>query len=107
MASRIFPYQVREVRRLWGDGCRSRRRIARRLGISREVVNQIVSGTFVLQMSVDEEPDMPMPDCEGSPVRCPGCGGKVFLPCRLCQLRELKREQLAKRRQHETFRRAA
>jgi len=32
----------------------------------------------------------------GPPVRCPGCGGRVYPPCRLCRMRRIKEEEQRK-----------
>ena len=95
----IEPSVVEEVRRLLAEGKLSQRKIARHIGISRATVGAIASG---------KRPDYtPRPRSEddlyqpsGPPARCPGCGGVVYLPCRLCHVRETKRkeEQQARRR---------
>jgi hypothetical protein len=81
----LSPAKVEEVRRLLARGNVSQRKIARLLDVSRGSVNAIASG---------KRPDYPVkePDeddlrCWLPPVRCSGCGGMVYAPCRLCRVR--------------------
>lgn len=76
---------VAEVRRLVAEGQLSQRQIAARVGVSRGTVLAIAAGRRVDRPS-------PLPEDDASPhggpfVRCPGCGGRVRMPCRLCRLR--------------------
>lgn len=89
---------VDEIRRMLAGGAHSQRQIARMTGVSRATVGAIASGV---------RPDYPLrpPGDEflmghecGTPKRCPGCGGRVFLPCRLCYVRRLKHNDVARRR---------
>ena len=81
-----------KVRHLLASGELSRSRIALLTCVSRATVRRIASG---------KRPGF-RPDAEGGydvadvgqdvadvgPLRrCPGCGGQVFLPCRLCRVR--------------------
>jgi hypothetical protein len=86
----LSPAKVEEVRRLLARGNVSQREIARELDISRGSVNAIASG---------RRPDYPVKEldeddirCWLPPVRCSGCGGMVYAPCRLCRVRAAKRE---------------
>lgn len=79
---------VEEIKRLLAKGELSQRAIARLTGISRGTVNAIAQGKrrqprCVKQADDDEEEDTP----SGPPQRCPGCGGFVYMPCRLCKVR--------------------
>jgi Helix-turn-helix len=81
----LSPAKVEEVRRLLVRGNVSQRQIAKLLGVSRGSVNAIASG---------KRPDYPVREldeddirCWLPPVRCNGCGGMVYAPCRLCRLR--------------------
>jgi hypothetical protein len=81
----LAPYLVAEVRRLLAEGKLSRRRIARSVGVSRGTVHDIALRKrpgYDLRAEPAEgiEPAAP-------PVRCPGCGGMIYLPCRLCEAR--------------------
>jgi hypothetical protein len=78
---------VDEIRRLLDQGELSQRAIARRLGVSRKVVAAVAAGR-----RRSSEPVAPQPPklvaTEVLPVRCRGCGGLVYPPCRLCRARQ-------------------
>lgn len=95
----IEPSVVEEVRRLLAEGKLSQRKIAKHLGISRATVGAIASGKRPDYQPRPREEDDPF-QITGPPRRCPGCGGVVYLPCRLCYVREMKRKekQQARRR---------
>lgn len=79
---------VEEVRRLLAEGRLSQRKIARAVGISRGTVAGIASGQrpdYTALRARREDPLEPA----GPPARCPGCGGMVYLPCRLCHVKSL------------------
>jgi hypothetical protein len=92
----IVPEMVVEVRRLLAMGRMSQRQIARSTGISRATISAIASGKRPdYQTRVrDDEPERPI----GPPVRCPGCGGRVYIPCRLCRIRAVKRRELERKK---------
>jgi transcriptional regulator with XRE-family HTH domain len=79
---------VTEVRRLLADETLSQRKIARLMGVSRGTVGTIAAGKRpdyeMLRPAQEDDRDEPA----GPPERCPGCGGMVYLPCRLCRVRE-------------------
>ena len=88
----VTPAKVAGVRQLLAQGNISQRQIARQLGISRGTVGAIASGKrpdYLLKI-----PDLPQ--CLLPPVRCPGCGGYVHPPCRVCRLRNLRAQELAR-----------
>ncbi len=66
----------------------SQREIARRLGVSRGTVNAVANGHRT-QRAARHEDDYAFL-FEGPAVRCSGCGGKVYAPCLLCHIRDLK-----------------
>lgn len=82
----IAPKAVTEVRRLLAEGALSQRQIARLTGISRGTVRAIASGTRP-DYDALRPPEDQSEEPAGPAVRCPGCGGKVYLPCRLCKVR--------------------
>ena len=86
----IAPSVVQEVKRLLAEGNLSQRKIARMTGISRGTVGAIAGGKrqdyVALPRAAGDDPAQPT----GPPQRCPGCGGMVYMPCRLCQARALK-----------------
>jgi len=85
----IAPTVVEEIRNLLRGGGLSQRQIARRLGVSRGTVNAIALGRRAdIVLRTPEEEGFPSP--AGAAVRCPGCGGRVQMPCLLCYVREWK-----------------
>jgi len=85
----IAPAVVREIRGFLLVGILSQRKIAARVGVSRGTVNTIAQGRrpdYPLQ-----RPENGFPSPSGPPMRCPGCGGLVKMPCLLCYVRALKR----------------
>jgi transcriptional regulator with XRE-family HTH domain len=93
---------VQEVRRLLAEGTLSQRKIAQRTGICRGTVGAIASGKrpdYEMSEPVEEE------EIVGPPMRCGGCGGLVYLPCRRCRLQETNsqnRRSLSRQRTAET-----
>lgn len=77
---------VDEVRRLLVEGRLSQRQIARRTGVSRGTVAAIASGRR--QRPAEEPGGPPGGYPRGKPVRCPGCGARVQMPCLACWLYE-------------------
>lgn len=82
----IPPGVVAEVERLLAEGRLSQRQIARRTGISRGSVSAIASGRR--RTRVDRTGRPPGGYARGKPVRCPGCGALVQMPCLACWLQE-------------------
>ncbi len=85
----IAAAMVEEVRRLLSQ-CVSHRDITRRTGVSRSTVNEIAQGRR------RDRPDRIENEYrslrfDSSPRRCRDCGGLVYLPCQLCELRKLKK----------------
>ena len=90
----IAPNDVAAIRKLLNEG-HSHREIARKTGISRGTVGSIASGKRTDRVR------QPRDECEAplGPIgRCPQCGGRVFTPCLLCQIRKLKSVERADRR---------
>jgi hypothetical protein len=73
--------KVLHIERLLAQGGLSQRQIARLAGVSHPTVMAIARGLRL----ADEEAEADL----GPAVRCPSCGGRVFLPCRVCELRSL------------------
>lgn len=93
---------VNEVRRLLAEGKRSHRKIAQMTGISRGSVGAIASGRRPDYAACQREED----SCDeplGPPARCPGCGGMVTMPCRLCRARQSRSPQQRTRPHNESF----
>jgi len=90
--------KVREVRQLLSEKTLSQRRIAKIVGVSRGTVTAIASGKYTQNKRGPASVDDDYFAITGPAARCPGCGGNVYLPCRLCYVRALteiqrKREQ--------------
>jgi hypothetical protein len=84
--------KVNHVRRLLASGQVSHRNIAALAGVSRATVHAIAHGKrrdYEPQPATDDADSL---QPQGPAVRCAGCGGMVYLPCRLCRLRA-KQEQ--------------
>ncbi len=94
----MMPFElVLEVRRLLEEGRLSQRQIAVRLGVSRGTVFRLSQGWAP---AVREKPlkrrrrrRLPLPLYRIA-TRCPGCGGMVYAPCRLCATQEHRRRQV-------------
>lgn len=87
---------VAEIRRLLAEGQLSQRKIAKLTGISRATVGAIASGR---RPDYEPRPAQELFDRpQGPPRRCQGCGGMVYLPCKLCRVRAWKSDDERKRR---------
>ncbi len=86
--------KIDEARRLLAEGKLSQRRIAQAIGISRATLSGIASGkrpdyeALRRARGQEEEPLGPV-------ERCPTCGGKVHMPCRLCRVRAIQDQERA------------
>jgi transcriptional regulator with XRE-family HTH domain len=92
----ISQEMVLEIRRLLALDELSQRKIARLTGVSRATIGAIASGK-----RPDYEPRPKEDEWErpvGPPLRCPTCGGRVYLPCRLCRIRAQKRRELERKK---------
>jgi transcriptional regulator with XRE-family HTH domain len=84
--------RVKEVERLLAEGNLSQRKIARLLRVSRATVSAIAAGRrpdYEAQLAARASEFEPLGPIE----RCPGCGGMVYTPCRLCLVRKLKEQE--------------
>ena len=82
-AAMIASRVIAEIRRLLAQKRLGHRRIAELTGVSRNTVGAVATGRRPDYEDLDD------PDSAGPPRRCPGCGGMVYLPCRLCRTRSL------------------
>src|ERR1700731_3679163 len=79
---------VAHVAELLADGRISQRKIARLTGVSRGTVGAIARGRRPLDLR-PKGPDEVFSRPLAPPIRCRGCGGKVYMPCLLCRVRAL------------------
>ncbi len=78
---------VHEIDRLLKEGALSHRKIATRLGVSRGTISAIANGRRGLHgMDPDAKRSARIPT--SAPTRCPHCGYRVYLPCRICRARD-------------------
>jgi DNA-binding XRE family transcriptional regulator len=87
---------VEKVRYLLAEGSLSQRKIALRVGISRNTVHAIAQGKVRDRDAAWKAADPSLP--LGPPRRCPTCGGMVFMPCLLCHIRAIKEAQAKRAR---------
>jgi len=86
----LDPVCVDSIRRLLAEGKASMRKIARMTGVSRGTVLAIAHGKRRDRVRRSpEDGDLAMRP-SGPLRRCPGCGGLVRMPCRLCRVRAWK-----------------
>ncbi len=71
---------IKEIQRLSVEEGLSQRRVAKLLGVSRGTVATATLRHRLEPQSTDSS--LNLTDC--CPRRCPGCGGRVYMPCRLC-----------------------
>ena len=90
----LNPAIVQEVYRLLEEGKLSHRRIAKATGISRTSVGAIANGR---RPDYAQPPSEEFPLFTGPALRCSGCGGMVYMPCQLCQVRAMKRKEKARK----------
>jgi hypothetical protein len=88
---------IREVRRMLDEDEMSQRAVAVRLKVSRGTVWAVANGRRGIRLGELHLPSQKIHASQHLPERCPGCGGFVFMPCRLCAARAFaeRREMLA------------
>jgi hypothetical protein len=91
----ISPSKVEEVERLLATGSLSQRQIAKQAGISRATVSGIAAGTRPDYAARQRERERVVDEPRGPLVRCGGCGGRVYSPCHLCKVRQVKAAEKA------------
>ncbi len=97
----MMPYGLyREVKRLLETNDLGKVAIGNKLGVTRQAVHRIATEKTVRQppkrfrksTAPDGKkpkwaPSYPKPIQAGPVVRCPGCGQKTQMPCRVCETR--------------------
>jgi len=76
------PDQVHAIEDAFADGM-SLRAVIRKFRVGTQTAQNIRDGVHPLQ------------NAEPNYERCPGCGGKVIMPCILCRVRNVMDEQQA------------
>jgi transcriptional regulator with XRE-family HTH domain len=76
-----------EIHRLLLAGELSQREIAAHLSVSRGTVSAVANGRRSLEGREARRGYSPLTPI-GTPVRCPQCGHRVYLPCIICRIRE-------------------
>jgi transposase len=99
MANILSPDQIRQIKRLVAQGCRSRD-IARHLGISESSVHKARQGRFDHRLR-----DTPSADESENQIAvwCQRCRCHVYLPCQVCRLQEYQRRQARRGAQRHTI----
>lgn len=77
---------VEEIRRLLAEGKLSQREISKQLQVSRGTITSVSMNRRREREPRDDDTEVD----HGPPARCPSCGGLVYMPCRLCRVRESK-----------------
>ncbi len=80
---------VQEVKRLLAEGMLSQRKIAKAVGVSRGTISAIAAGRRPDYAARRRERANAM-ELLGPIDRCPTCGGRVYMPCRLCRVRRVQ-----------------
>ena len=88
--------KIEEVEKLLAEGRLSQRKISLVTGVSRAVVSQVALGERPDYLRLNA-PDADSLEPSGDIERCPTCGAKVYMPCRLCHLRGLNERQTVER----------
>lgn len=100
----LAPQRVILVKKLLAEGRLSQRKIAHLTGISRATVGLIAAGR---RREPTPGPGLEADGPQGVPVRCPTCGGLVYAPCRLCQVRAWDQARRSRQRRIDFFLRGA
>ena len=90
----IEPETIQRVSRLLATGQYSQRTISRLAGVSRATVRQIARGLYDDRVAsmIDDDLETDLVEPQRPYVRCPTCGGRVWMPCVLCQM-QARRER--------------
>lgn len=86
----ISQIKADEVQKLLCEGRHSQRKIARETGVSRGIVSAIAHGRRPNYAEIRRDRGDPPGVFDGPLERCPGCGGRAYMPCRLCFVRAIR-----------------
>lgn len=94
--------KIQKIQHLLTEGNLSRRRIAKKLRVSRVMVYEIAYGLKIVKQKA--EPEEWEVNRTGKPfVRCPLCGAKIQMPCTLCLIRNILKHRRFERFPDEPF----
>ncbi len=85
---------IDNIKKLLAEGNHSHREIARITRISRATISNIANGKRADHHHKGPEVGRLF---RGHPERCKGCGGMVYMPCMLCEVRAKKERDWAGR----------
>jgi hypothetical protein len=85
---------VHEIDRLLQEGELSHRKIAARLSVSRGTIAAIASGRRGLY-GREPDDDGRSRASTAPAARCPECGFRVYMPCLICEARQLRADRRA------------
>jgi len=86
----IAPQIVDQIRQHLAEGKLTHGQIGALSGVSRGTVAAISSGRRADRQPAPPKQYQPSLEPTEPPERCPGCGGMVHMPCRLCQARAVR-----------------
>lgn len=66
---------------------RSQHAVSRITGVSRGVIGGIASGKRPDFDEIRRQKQADSLEPSGPPVKCPGCGYRIYMPCRICRTR--------------------
>ncbi len=81
---------IDQIRQLLAEGKLTHCQIAAASGVSRGTVEAVSSGRRTTRGRAPLRQYQPSVEPAEPPERCPGCGGMVYMPCRLCRQRAAK-----------------
>ncbi len=98
--------KIEQIEKLLAEGKLSQRKIAVLTGVSRGVISQVALGTRP-DYEGRRVPCVAPLESNGQVARCPTCGARVYMPCRLCHLRHLEAQSRVKRYRRRARQKAA
>ena len=87
----LDPVKIEKIEALLALENMSQRQISRITGVSRAIIAQIASGNRPEYLARQLDQDA-LDGPRGPLARCRTCGGRVYMPCRLCETRVYKAE---------------
>ena len=88
---------IEEIDRLLRDDQLSQRKIAKQLGVSRGTVAAVATGRRGMYGKEPEDETSRSLAPQSPPVRCPGCGFLIYMPCLVCSARTYRLQKKVQR----------